>query len=248
MLSEFQKSFLDSIRMSVAIEGDQFPIWMDDSFPREESSIYLGWNVADRPDLMDGFMFTSKGPNAIEVEIEPEPEGRGWEHIRPLPKDTSVAIGTPHSGTHYYSTIVGWHHERYFFPRREIGIEYEPEVSWFAAPFVDPKNTTITHIVRDPLKVIASLKYRDWLSVTTDYASMFALEHVGTTDPFEFYLLWFWMCHDKAHKTVKLEDIQYLSKKTNASFGEVPLITYEDIPSSIREEIQEIASINGYLV
>lgn len=152
-----------------------------------------------------------------------------------------VAIGVPRSGTHYFATLMGWHHEKHYRPGCKNGKHVEPEVSWAAVPFVDPQTTFIIHLVRHPLKVLASNIHRDWLKKSNSWGK-FAHRHTGTWNIFDFYVHWFDWVEQLAHSTVRLEDIEHLGPPTN-QFGTPEPVT---IPEQYRDEIAAIAQRHGY--
>ena len=140
-------------------------------------------------------------------------------------KPQFVVIGTPRSGTNYFSVLcrangVICSHEDYF-------TEYGPilrnpnrrfdtigDVSWLAPPFLPEESMKIIHQVRNPLKVVRSIHsmglfHREFDANRRPFIELLRKHFSPDDDPLRsamrFYVEWNAKCEDLTQKRYQVE-------------------------------------------
>lgn len=171
-----------------------------------------------------------------------------------------VVVACPRSGTTTLAKVLGYAHESRFATSKPAPIAYElrplahSEVSWMAAPHVSQllaQGVPLLHLVRHPLRVIASLvAIGFWTTAHKAYREL-AIAHVpeceGKSPVLASALLWLrWNGFCAGLPRVRIEDVAN-APRLNA--GPAFEVAWDDIgDEAVRRDVRGLATEEyGYL-
>ncbi len=178
-----------------------------------------------------------------------------------------IITGTPRCGTNFIASLftqagIPMGHECYYgLPYGGTWMEtMRGEASWLAAPFLE-RHTDVIHIVRNPIKVISSMKHDKFLDEPFNPYAEFAIRHLPTILDYEGLdrYIHYWIEWNKKinGNRYKLEDIvenpniilpnkENLNTDKKNSYGDVPQL---DLTScKLYPELKEAALLYEYQI
>lgn len=129
-----------------------------------------------------------------------------------------VITGTGRSGTGYIAHLlrqlgIRCGHESWWNPHNRHEPNLDGDASWLAAPLLHLYQGHVFHQLRDPIRVIDSLRNGEMFQPGVEYYLRYADLHTpgGFTDNLEgavrFCAHWLQLCDERAELTWKLEDV-----------------------------------------